>query len=152
MAEPLTLILIGVVFLLAGAIKGVVGMGLPTVSLALLVLLLDLPTAMALILLPSFITNVWQAIVGGSWLAILRRSPEFFILAIGGVWLGGRALGSVDQSLLSALLGFLIVLYGASGLANYRITIGPTQERPAGIIWVCGWSGPEDFVFPAHNA
>tara|TARA_A100001037_G_scaffold84167_1_gene76221 strand:+ start:3035 stop:3790 length:756 start_codon:yes stop_codon:yes gene_type:complete len=133
-AEPLTLILIGVIFLLAGAIKGVVGMGLPTVSLALLVLLLDLPTAMALILLPSFITNVWQAIVGGNWLAILRRSPEFFILATGGVWLGGHALGSVDPSLLSALLGFLIVLYGASGLANYRITIGPTQERPAGIV------------------
>lgn len=132
MADPLTLIAIVATFLVAGTVKGVVGMGLPAVSLALLTILLDLPTAMALMLLPSFITNVWQAAVGGNGLAILRRSPVFFVLAIGGVWIGGWALVSVDLSLLSALLGFLLVLYGASGLANYRITVGAGQEGLVG--------------------
>ena len=134
MADPLTLIAIVATFLLAGTVKGVIGMGLPTVSLALLTVLLDLPTAMALMLLPSFTTNVWQATVGGNGLAILRRSPVFFILATGGVWIGGGALVSVDLSLLSGLLGFLLILYGSSGLANYGITIGPTQERLAGTV------------------
>ena len=118
MADPLTLFAIVIIFLVAGTVRGVVGMGLPAVSLALLAILLDLPTAMALMLLPPFITNVWQAATGGNGLAILRRSPVFFVLAIGGVWIGGRALVSVDLSLLSALLGFLLVLYGASGLAK----------------------------------
>ena len=134
MADPLTLISIVVTFLLAGTVKGVIGMGLPTVSLALLTVLLDLPTAMALMLLPSFTTNVWQATVGGNGLAILRRSPVFFILATGGVWIGAGTLVSVDLSLLSGLLGFLLILYGSSGLANYSIKIGPTQERLAGTV------------------
>jgi uncharacterized protein len=108
-------------------------MGLPAVSLALLTALLDLPTAMALMLVPSFVTNVWQAVVGGNGLALLKRLPVFFILAFGAVWLGGQALISVDLALLSVLLGVLLVVYGASGLANYRMGIGTGQES---------WVGP----------
>ncbi len=132
MADPFTLTAIVVTFLLAGTVKGVVGIGLPAVSLALLTALLDLPTAMALMLVPSFITNVWQAAVGGNGLALLKRLPIFFILAFGAVWLGGQALITIDLDLLSALLGVLLVVYGASGLANYRMTVRAGQESWAG--------------------
>ncbi len=40
---------IGGSFLLAGFVKGIVGLGLPSISLALLTAFLDLPTAMALL-------------------------------------------------------------------------------------------------------
>ena len=56
-----TIILILGSFLLAGMVKGVIGLGLPTVSLALLTVATDLPTAMGLLLVPSFVTNLWQA-------------------------------------------------------------------------------------------
>ena len=63
---------IGSSFLLAGFVKGVVGLGLPTISLALLTVLLDLPTAMALLVVPAFSTNLWQGFIGGH-LALLSR-------------------------------------------------------------------------------
>ncbi len=62
MPDPPTLIAIAVTFLLAGTVKGVIGLGLPTVSLGLLTAALDLTTAMALMIVPSFVTNVWQAV------------------------------------------------------------------------------------------
>ena len=49
-----TYAVIGGSFLLAGFVKGIVGLGLPTISLALLTALLDLPTAMALLVVPAF--------------------------------------------------------------------------------------------------
>ena len=58
MADPALLALIAATFLLAGAVKGVIGLGLPTVSLGILTAALDLPTAMALLLVPSLATNV----------------------------------------------------------------------------------------------
>jgi len=61
-------------FLIAGAVKGVIGLGLPTVSLAALTVALDLPSAMALLLVPSFVTNLWQAMVGGNAKVILYDS------------------------------------------------------------------------------
>ena len=70
--EPI-LIAVALTFLLAGAVKGIIGMGLPTVSLALLTIVVGLPQAMALLLVPSFVTNVWQGLSGGHGRAILRR-------------------------------------------------------------------------------
>ena len=58
---PLALQIAGT-FLVAGAVKGLVGLGLPTVSLAILTVVIDLPHAMALLLVPSFVTNFYQAV------------------------------------------------------------------------------------------
>ena len=133
MPDLFALTAIGGTFLIAGMVKGVIGLGLPTVSLALLTVTLDLPSAMALLLVPSFITNLWQAVVGGQGGAILRRIWPFLLLATGTVWIGAIALRQVDLSLLSALLGLLLVIYGAANLAGLRFSL--TQHQAA-------WLGP----------
>jgi hypothetical protein len=58
-ADSLTLV--ALVFLLAGLVKGVVGLGLPTVSVGLLALVMPPAEAAALLILPSVVTNVAQA-------------------------------------------------------------------------------------------
>ena len=67
------------VFLLAGTIKGLVGLGLPTMSIALTTLVLPLTEAIALIALPTIVTNVWQAAIGGQFPAILRRQAPLIV-------------------------------------------------------------------------
>jgi uncharacterized membrane protein YfcA len=133
MFDLLTIIAIVGTFLLAGAVKGVIGLGLPTVSLALLTVAIDLPNAMALLLVPSFVTNLWQAVVGGNGGAILRRLWPFFLTATVTVWLGAAALTRVDLALLSALLGVLLVVYATVSLAGLHLTIAARQEA---------WIGP----------
>ena len=54
------------VFLLAGTVKGLVGLGLPTIVIALTTLMLPLTESIAMIALPTIFTNLWQAAVGGS--------------------------------------------------------------------------------------
>lgn len=85
MNETFTIIIIAATFLLAGSVKGVIGLGLPTVSLGLLAATLDLTTAMALLLIPSFVTNIWQAVVGGNGKTIassLNLKPELISVLI----------------------------------------------------------------------
>ncbi len=48
-------------FLLAGFVKGVIGLGLPTVSIGLLGLLMTPAQAAAILVVPSLVTNIWQA-------------------------------------------------------------------------------------------
>ena len=131
MFDALTILAIAGTFLVAGTIKGVIGLGLPTVSLALLTVAIDLPHAMALLLVPSFITNLWQAVVGGGGKAILLRLWPFLLMATATVWLGAAALTRVDLSLLSALLGVLLVAYSTVNLAGLRFTITTRQE-----VWI----------------
>jgi uncharacterized membrane protein YfcA len=119
-------------FLLAGTVKGVIGLGLPTVSLALLTVAIDLPTAMALLLVPSFVTNLWQAWVGSHGRKLLARLWPLLLCVVPGIWLGASALRHIDLALLSALLGLLLVIYAMTSLAGLSPGLTPTQQRWAG--------------------
>jgi len=127
------LMLIGLVFALAGGVKGVIGLGLPTVSLGLLTAMTDLTSAMALMVVPSFVTNLWQGLVGGHFRMLLSRLWPFLALAVAAVFLGAQGLRSIDLSLLSVLLGGLLIAYAAIALAGVRLAISDRQA---------GWAGP----------
>ena len=72
--SPDLLILVTLTFLLAGTVKGVIGMALPTVSLGILAATLGLKEAIVLMLVPSFVTNVWQGVIGGYFVRCLQAS------------------------------------------------------------------------------
>ena len=133
MTDPFIIAAIALVFLLAGGVKGLIGLGLPTVSLGLLTVLLDLTTAMALLTVPAAATNVWQASVGGHARTIVRRLWPFMLAATITVWLGALALTRVDLALLSGLLGLIVFVYAALGLCGWRFAIPVRAE---------GWAGP----------
>jgi hypothetical protein len=58
--EPLPLVVATLSFLLAGLVKGVIGLGLPTVSMGPLSVVMPPAKAASLLIVPSFVTNVWQ--------------------------------------------------------------------------------------------
>ncbi|MEO3998945.1 sulfite exporter TauE/SafE family protein [Mesorhizobium sp. CAU 1732] len=130
--DPVTLAIVAGTFLLAGLVKGVIGLGLPTVSLALLTATMGLPQAMALLLVPSFVTNVWQALVGGNFRAITMRIWPFLVMATVTVWIGALALTRLDVSILSAMLGCLLIVYAVVNLAGIRIAVPARHEVWAG--------------------
>lgn len=136
MLEPLTLLLVAATFLLAGGVKGVIGMGMPTVSLALLAATLGLTPAMALLLVPTIVTNVWQALAGGHFAAILRRHWPFLLTSAAAVWPGVVVLARANPRWLSLLLGVLIVGYALLNLGRARLRLSVAHERRAGL--ACG--------------
>ena len=128
---------IGLVFLFAGVVKGIAGFGQPTISLALLALVRPLPEAMALILLPTLVANVWQAFVG-SWLRTVTLRLRSFLLA-GAVacWFATGVLARSDARLLSGGLGLLLVASAALALAAPRLP-APSPGREAWLSPIMG--------------
>ena len=135
MFDPFTLFAISATFLIAGGVKGVIGLGLPSVSLGLLTATLDLPTAMALMIAPSFFTNSYQATVGGHAGVILKRIWPFLLIATTTVWLGATALNRVDLDVLTALLGLLLVTYGGLNIVGIRFKIPAHSEGWMGLVF-----------------
>lgn len=127
--SELPILLIAGIFLLAGLVKGVVGFGLPTVSLGMLVMIVELPTAMALMLVPTFITNVWQSLVGGNGLFILRKIGLFLLAATVSVWFGTKLLASIDLVWSTVGLGILLISYATTQLAGL-VLINPKKKYP----------------------
>lgn len=132
MPETSVILAVTGTFLLAGMVKGVIGLGLPTVSLALLTVAFDLPSAMALLLVPSFVTNLWQALAGAHTREVALRIWPFLLMATVTVWIGAAALTRVDLALLTALLGVLLVSYALLSLGGVRLAIPLRHESWAG--------------------
>jgi uncharacterized membrane protein YfcA len=133
--EPTALLIVAATFLLAGTVKGVIGLGLPTVSLALLTATLGLQPAMALMLAPSFTTNLWQAVTGGHGRAILARLWPFLLAATATIWIGAAMAAFVDVALLSALLGGLLAIYAVIGLGGSRLPVARLALPPKSLRW-----------------
>lgn len=109
------------VFLFAGFVKGVIGIGLPTIAVALLAATFDLKAGLALIVIPAFTTNVWQATVGGHFVPILRRLAVFIVAAALGIWLGVGVLAGADALLISGFFGIMLCTYSVTALATPQI-------------------------------
>jgi uncharacterized membrane protein YfcA len=118
------------VFLLAGTVKGLVGLGLPTVTIALTSLVLPLTESIALITLPTIVTNVWQAAVGGRFRYILRRHWPLIVPLMIALYLTVWLIGQKGPNWASVVLGAVLVVYGAMGLARLRLRLSPDLEKP----------------------
>jgi len=86
--------LIFTVFLLAGFVKGVIGLGLPTIAMGLLTLAMPPAGAAALLILPSIVTNLFQMRPVGAAMELTRRLWPMLV---------GVALGVFNPSALGII-------------------------------------------------
>ncbi|WP_129776156.1 sulfite exporter TauE/SafE family protein [Peristeroidobacter soli] len=146
-------IYVTLIFLLAGAVKGVVGLGLPTVAMGLLSLRMPPAEAAAILLLPSFITNVWQLAEGPRLGALVQRlSPTLLAIFVSTIIAAG-VIASTKSAIASAALGGALLIYAVAGLRNFHINVSSRAERWAGPVvgavtgFITGATGT--FVVPA---
>ncbi len=124
----LSLTLVAFVFILAGLVKGVIGMGLPTIAIGLLGLIVAPVEAAAMLVLPSLITNIWQLISGPSFIALLKRF-KFLLLGICcGTPFGVSFIVSGQTAIVTAGLGVVLMAYGLYGLSAARIKVSARAE------------------------
>ncbi len=128
MFDDATALAIFSAILLAGLLKGIIGVGFQTVGIAFLTIITNLPNAISLLLIPSLVTNLWQTGAGGELFTILIRLWPLIITACMMVWFGSIALTSVSLSYLSTLLGVLLIVYSAFNLFGLRFEVKTKNE------------------------
>jgi len=121
-------------FLLAGLVKGVLGFGFPIIALVVLTLTLGLLDALAIIIVPTLITNIWQALSGPHLRAILERMWLYFLLSMIGILIASRYLAIVNVNWLTALLGIILCIFAVSRLLDIHITVARENERILSLI------------------
>lgn len=145
--------LVLITFLLAGTVKGMIGMGLPTVAMGLLGLAM-LPTqAAALLIVPSMFTNVWQLMAGGQLRGLIRRLWPVLTMICVGTFAGSLWLGIGSGKSMGHALGAALLVYALCGLFLPTLKVPPAAERWLGPL--CGFitgivtSATGVFVIPA---
>ena len=121
--------LVALTFFAAGTVKGVTGMGLPTVAMAVLGALLSPLAAAALLLVPSLVTNVWQLFAGPRFLPLVRRLWPMLIAILVATAASSAVLARGDTEATAAVLGTVLILYSAYTLLGRQLHVPPQAER-----------------------
>jgi uncharacterized membrane protein YfcA len=126
---PPHILIIIAVFLLAGAVKGMTGMGLPTVAMGALGAVMPPVAAAALLVVPSFVTNVWQLLAGPNFVALAARLWAMMAGILIGTVAGSWVLTRADTALTTAALGAALFVYAASSLVMRPWRVPRGAER-----------------------
>lgn len=120
-------------FTLAGFVKGVVGFGFPVITLIILTLTIGLLDALAIIVIPTIVTNVWQGLSGPYLKEITERMWLYFLVAMTFIWFTSAYLTKIDIRWPTATLGAVLVIFALSRLLKVRIRVPPNWERPLSV-------------------
>jgi uncharacterized protein len=119
---------VGLIFLVAGGIKGAVGVGLPTVAMGLLSLVMLPAQAAALIVIPGVATNIWQMLAGPALAALLKRYATLIAGIVAGTFTTIGLL-TASSALATGALGAVLAAYGLYSLAATRFQVRRESER-----------------------
>jgi hypothetical protein len=129
MAVDLTYVLVGVALLLAAFVKGATGLGFPLIATPMVALLLDVRTAVTVLILPNLFMDSAQLVRDGFPYEIFRRFKSLIAPTIVGVFLGTMALVKTPLWLLNLCLGAMVLLFVLSSLLKFDFVISPHLER-----------------------
>lgn len=130
--EMIEVLFVGAALMMAGFVKGLVGLGLPPIAMGLLVLMMRPVEAAAIMVVPALLTNLWQGIGGPALRTLLARFwPMLFLTAAGTLTFSGALTTHAETAI--SILGTLLVAYGAYGLRSPDFVLAPYTEQ---------WVGP----------
>ncbi|MET1027950.1 MAG: sulfite exporter TauE/SafE family protein [Dongiaceae bacterium] len=120
---------IAATFFLAGMVKGITGMGLPTVAMGVLGAMMPPVAAAALLIVPSFVTNIWQLFAGPSFAGLLGRLWLMMVGIVIGTVIGASLLAGGSTRWTTAGLGAALMVYAAYAMLARQLAVPARAER-----------------------
>lgn len=121
---------VALTFFVAGFVKGVAGMGLPTVSMGVLSAIMPPVSAASLLVIPSFVTNFWQLFTGPNFLGLIKRLWVMMLGILVGTLAGSWLLTSANTVYASVGLGAALIIYSVHGLFAKPLSVPARLEGP----------------------
>lgn len=124
----LQIAVIAVAFVVAGVAKGAIGMGMPPIAIGLMSFAVPLESSIAIMIVPTMVTNIWQAIYGGGFKPLMRRFGVMAVTAMAGILAAGLLLSDLGSPSTAGWVGVLLVLYSIIALTPYRPRVPRSAE------------------------
>lgn len=135
-AGPPELALAMAAALLAGLVKGLVGFAMPMIMISALSGFLPAGTALAGLILPALVCNVWQAVRQGLGAALdsSRRFWRLLAALAGGIVVSAPLVPILPERALLIVLGGPILAFALSQLAGWHLSFAPVRQGRAEVL------------------
>ncbi|HEX9445916.1 MAG TPA: sulfite exporter TauE/SafE family protein [Candidatus Binatia bacterium] len=124
-----TTIAVGAALLLAAFVKGTSGMGFPMIATPMVALLLDIQTAIVILIIPNLLMDATQIFRGRLSTEIFRRFKWLLVWTVVGVFFGTKVLVMLPVWILNLTLGVTILAFVAWSLFKVEFEVPPRMEK-----------------------
>jgi uncharacterized membrane protein YfcA len=118
---------------IAGWLKGVIGVGMPIIALPLLSMLIDVRASVMLLSVPLVLSNIPQAVEGGQVIPCVTALVPVLIGMVPGIVLGVATLLTIDPSMAKLIAGIVVIIVGGLTLFAPRLEIKGRTQAPIGV-------------------
>ncbi|HKY09077.1 MAG TPA: sulfite exporter TauE/SafE family protein [Candidatus Binatia bacterium] len=129
MSFDLTHALVGAALLFAAFVKGASGLGFPLIATPSIALLLDIRTAVTVLILPNLFMDSAQTVRNGIPYDVFRRFAGLILPTIIGVFLGTMALVRTPLWILNFCLGVMVLLFVVASVFKFEFAISSRSEK-----------------------
>lgn len=111
-----------VVMLCAGLVKGTLGFGLPMIAISGLGSIYSAEIAIAALIIPTLVTNLWQSLRNGpvAALASLRKYWLLNTVMLVTIWGSAQLVTQIPGNVLFMILGGVVSFFGLVQIAGWR--------------------------------
>ncbi len=127
--DTVTLAVIATAFVLAGMSKGIIGFGLPLISVPICASVMPVPLAIALTAAPILLSNIYQAFHGGRHGIVTRRFWPLLVTLVIGVLIGAQVLTRADHDTIAVVVGTLLLIFVSVQFFDIKPNIPARAER-----------------------
>ena len=120
---------VAIAFIVAGIAKGALGMGLPPVALGILSFALPLEASLAIMVIPTLLSNVWQAIYGGGFRRLMGRFGAMAATSVVALLAVALVFGKLGTPKAAGWVGVVLVVYALLALTAWRPAVSREAER-----------------------
>ena len=126
--DSIILIQVVLIFLAGGIVKGLIGVGLPTVTLTLLSFVFDIKDSISIILIPVILTNLYQMLDGNNLREIISDVKLFLIGSFLFIFPGFYFLIILKSDTILIILALLLIINSLLSLMKYEIKIKQSRK------------------------
>src|SRR5919197_1944040 len=119
--------------IVAGLLKGIIGVGMPVVALPLLSMFIDIKSAAMLLSMPLIFSNLPQALEGGKTGRCLMQLMPVILGTIPGLFLGVQILLALDANVAKIIAGLVLMGVGGVTLLGPKLQLQSRLVLPAGV-------------------
>lgn len=128
--DGVTFVLVaGTIFLLAGTVKGAIGIGLPTSAMSLMLLVFEPAIALGLVILPIVVTNGQQYFSTPNKRETARKYLPFAIWAMISILLTSMYALELSVEYLRLIIAIVILLFCLSQFFKIRLQFVETHDK-----------------------
>ena len=121
-------LIVGLAFFLAGVVKGVIGIGLPTTAITIMTFFVSPLMALGLNLIPMTVTNIWQFSKADNPRELIKNYKYFAISLVVFILITSFYANQIGDNVVRLIFAVAVLLFVSLQIFGFNFKMNPKRD------------------------